>query len=89
MGLHVGVFGPVEGAGPLDGKRLDLIDHLAPAVVARTGIALGVLVREDGTHRLQHRQGCEVLRGDQLDVVLLARQFLLDQGRQDRISLLQ
>ena len=54
--LDVGVFGAEQRLGPLDGDRLDVVDHQVAAVVALAGIALGVLVGEHRTHRPDHRR---------------------------------
>ena len=54
VGLDVGVLGAEELAGPVDGQLLHLVDHLAAAVVALAGVALGVLVGEGRAGRLEH-----------------------------------
>ena len=77
--LHVGVLGAEEVLGPLDGQRLDLVHHFAPAVVAVAGVAFGVLVGEHAPHGLEHRDRREVLGRDELDVVLLARELPADE----------
>ena len=90
MWLHVGVFGPVEGLGPLDGECLHVVHDLAAAVVARARVALGVLVREHAPHSLQHRHRSEVLRRDELDIALLPTQLLSStRFGDDRIDLLE
>ena len=46
-GKFVGGFGAIEELlDALDGQRLHLVDHLATAVVALTGQALGVFIGE-------------------------------------------
>ena len=79
MGLDIGIFGPVDGLEPVNGQLLDLVDDLAAAVIAVTGIALGVFVGADGTHRLQHLVGDIVFRGDQFESGGLAVLFLADE----------
>ena len=64
---------------PVDRQLLDLVDLLAPAVVAPARIALGVLVGERSAHRVDHRAAGEVLAGDQLEAVLLAVELPVDQ----------
>jgi hypothetical protein len=59
---------------------------LAAAGVAAPGVALGVLVREYGARGLEHGLGNDVLRGDQLDLVLLAIQLLADRVGDLRIA---
>ena len=73
--------------GALDGQRLGLVDVLAAAVVAVARIALGVLVGEHGAGRLQHRARDHVLRGDQLDLVLLAFQLATDDAGELGVAL--
>ena len=58
---------------PVTGKVLGLVDDLVAAVVALAGVALGVLVGEDGAGGLHHRRRGEVLAGD--DVVAFAHMF--------------
>lgn len=41
--LHIGVLGAEQGLGALDGQALDLVDDLLALVVARAGIAFGIL----------------------------------------------
>ena len=72
VGLDVGVLGAEELFRPLDGEGLDLVHVLASAVVARAGIALGVLVGQMAAHGLHDGGRHKVLRGDQLDMVTLA-----------------
>ena len=78
--LHVGVLGAEQGLRPGDRQRLDDVDLLAAAVVAPARVALGVLVREDRTGRFEDGAADEVLRGDQLEPVRLARGFRTDGG---------
>ena len=56
---------------PLDGERLGDVDELAAAVIALARIALGVFVGQHRALRLEHGARDDVLRGDQLDLVLL------------------
>ena len=79
--LDVGVLGAVEALGALNRQCLDLIDDVAAAVVALTWIALGVLIGGDAAHRLHDRRPREVLRGDQLELVALAVQLAVEEGR--------
>jgi hypothetical protein len=78
---------PECGLGPGDGQDLGLVHHLATAVIALARIALGVLVRQDRPLRLEHGAGNDVLRGDQLDLVLLAPEFTRDHRTEGGVGL--
>jgi hypothetical protein len=80
---------PEERPRALDGERLDLVDELAAAVVALPGIALGVLVGENGALRLEDRLAHDVLGGDQLEVVLLALDLATDRREDRRVGPLE
>ena len=66
MRLQVGVVGVEQRLGPLDADVLGVIDDRATAVVAPTGVALGVLVAQRGAQCGEHGRRGEVLAGDQL-----------------------
>ena len=87
--LDVGVRGAEEALRPLDRERLGDVDELAAAVVAAAGVALRVLVREDGALRLQHGDRDEVLARDHLEVVALPAELLLEDGGDLRVDLAQ
>ena len=70
--------------GPLDRQRLGDVDELAAAVVALARIALGVLVGHDRALRLEHGARDDVLRGDQLDLVLLPAELVGGWRRRSR-----
>jgi hypothetical protein len=85
--LHVGVLRAEEGFRPLDREALDIVDDLAPAVVAPPGVPLGVLV---GGHRpdgLEHRGPREVLGRDELDLGTLAVELAREESRDLRVDL--
>ena len=86
VGLHVGEAAAEQLLGALDGQLLDDVDVLAAAVVAPAGIAFGVLVGEDAAGRLEHGLGDDVLRRDQLDLMLLAAELLADRIGNLRIA---
>mmetsp|Transcript_37835 Transcript_37835/g.75400 ORF Transcript_37835/g.75400 Transcript_37835/m.75400 type:complete len:381 (-) Transcript_37835:18-1160(-) len=75
--------------GAVLAQVLDAVDDLVAAVVARAGLALGVLVRERRAEALHHRAGGEVLRRDELDGSHLPGLLLLDQLRDRRVRLSQ
>ena len=66
VGLHVGVVGAEERGEATSREVLDLVDDLVAAVVAASGIALGVLVGEDRAGGREHGRRREVLARDQL-----------------------
>ena len=74
--LHVDVLGAEERLGALDGQPLGHVDELAAAVVALARVALGVLVGHHRAGGLEHGAGDEVLRGDQLEPLVLAPPLL-------------
>ena len=77
--LDVRVLGAEQLLRTVDRELLDLVHDLATAVVPASGISLGVLVREDGADRLEHRRPREVLRRDQLDLPALTVGLTADQ----------
>ena len=85
--LHVGVLGAEQLLGAVDRQLLGDVHLLAAAVVAAPGVALGVLVGQHRSGRLEHRLGDEVLRGDHLERVLLAVELALQHLGDRRIDL--
>ncbi len=86
MRLDIGVGGTVKRPGALHGQFLDHIDMFAAAIIAPSGIPLSIFVCQHGALGFQHRAGGDVLRGDQLDLLLLARFLGLDCGSHVRIG---
>jgi hypothetical protein len=76
--LDVGKAAAEQLLGAFDGQRFGDIDEVAAAVVALAGIAFGVFVGEYRTGGFKHGSADDVFRGDQLDLVLLAAEFLGD-----------
>jgi hypothetical protein len=64
-----------EGFCPLYCECFDDVDEFTATVVASPGIALRVLVGEYGSLRHENCLANEVLRGNEFDVVLLAKQL--------------
>ena len=62
VGLDVGRLAPEQLLRAIARQPLDRVDVLAAAVVAPSGVALGVLVRHHRGHRLTHRARAVVLR---------------------------
>ena len=76
--LHVGEAAAEEPLRPLDGEVLGDVDILAAAIVAPARIALGIFVGHHRALRLEHGARHDVLRRDQLDLVLLATELRFD-----------
>src|SRR5438128_3374267 len=90
MRLDVYVVGAEQLLRALDRQRLDLVDDLAgAAVVAPAGIALGVLVREQGAQRLEDGGAGQVFRRDQLERLRLPSELVADELRDLRIFLVE
>ena len=85
--LDVGVLGAEEFLGAVDGDVLDDVGRPAAAVVPLPRISLGVLVREDGAHGGEDGLRDVVLRGDELESVVLALGFEADGVGDLRIDL--
>jgi hypothetical protein len=78
MGLDIGILAPEQLLGAVDRQGLGDVDELAAAVIAPAGIALGIFVGQHRALRLDHGARDDVLRRDELDLVLLAAEFLGD-----------
>jgi hypothetical protein len=76
--LHIGEFAVEQLADALDRQFLGDVDELAAAVIALSGIALGVFVGHHRALRLENGAGDDVFRSDQLDLVALAAKLQLD-----------
>ena len=62
----------------LDRERFDGVRGRASLVITAARIAFRIFVREDGALRLEHRLADDILRGDQLDLRLLAAKLVVD-----------
>ncbi len=78
MRLDVGEGAVEQLLGAFDGQPFDVIGVFAATVITTTGIALGILVGQDGALRFQNGLRDDVFRGDQFNLVLLAVQFAGD-----------
>ena len=85
--LHIDELAVEQLLGAVDGKLLGDIDVNAAAIVAAPRIAFGVFVGQDAALGFHHRDRDDVLRGDQLDAILLALQLVADGGGEFRIRL--
>ena len=79
MRLYVGILRIVDLAEAVDRQLLDLVHHLATAIVALAGVAFGVFVGTDGTHGFHDLVGHIVLGGNQFQSGRLTVPFFLDQ----------
>ena len=89
MGLDVGEFAIEELLGTVDCELFDFIHILATAVVAAPRITFGVFVRQKGSDRIEHGLRNDVLRCDELDLVLLSLSLPLDGAPNRRIGVFQ
>src|ERR1039457_7375790 len=80
MGLHVDVLATEDLFGAIAGEVLDDVGIFAAAVVATAGVALGILIGEDGTGRLENCFGDKVLAGNHLQALMLAERFVVKSG---------
>ena len=78
VGLDVGEGAAEEPPRPLDRQALDDVDVQGAAVVAAPRIALHGLVGEHRPLGHEHRPTDDVLRRDELDLVVLAPQLVGD-----------
>ncbi len=79
--LHVGVIGAEKFLDPIDREILGNVDPFASAVIALARITLGVFVGHHAGHGFAHGAAGVVLRGDQLEVLVLAP-FLAGESRE-------
>ena len=73
--MHVDVFGAEQSLRSLDRQVLGTIDHLATAVVAGSGISLGILVGQHAALRSEYRGGRQILARDELQPTAQPAQF--------------
>jgi len=85
VGLHVGGLGTEQFLRTLTRETLHHVGVFTPAVVTTARVPLGILVGEDGPHRLQHRLADEVFRGDQFQTTGLALGLVLNGFRNIRV----
>ena len=77
--LDIGIFGVIQGTQAVDGQLLNLVHHLAAAVIAFAGVALGVFVGADGAHGGEHFVRYIILGSNEFQAGALPLLFLLDQ----------
>jgi hypothetical protein len=86
--LHVGVVGAEQFLRTIDRQLLGDVDELTAAVVALARVAFRVLVGHRRTLRLQHPRTGVILRGDELDVILLALPLAVERALEFRVDIL-
>ena len=89
MGLHVGMFRPKQGAGPLPGQLLHRIHPLAAPVIALARISFRIFIGQMAAHGRHHLGRGEIFRSDQLDILPLPPQLPFHGRGQGRVRLLQ
>ena len=72
MRLHVGEAAVEQLLGALDRQRLDRVGGRAALIITPARIAFGIFVGQHRALRLEHGAADDILRRDQLDLVLLA-----------------
>jgi hypothetical protein len=72
------MVGTEELLRAVSGEVLDHIYEFTSPVVALSRKSLRILVRENGSGRLEDRAGDEVLRGDELELVRLTLPLFAD-----------
>ena len=87
VGLDVGVLGAEQLAGALNGDVLHHVHHVAAAVVALGGVALGVFIGQYRANGHHDGLGDHVLGGDQLQTVSLAGQLGINGGGNGGVKL--
>lgn len=78
MGLDIDVFGSKEGFGPGYGEFFNDVDGLATGIVASSGIAFGILVGHDRSHRFENGGADVVFGGDQDQAFLFTADLACD-----------
>ena len=86
MGLDIGMFRSEEAAGPIPGQIFSFVHHFAATVIAAARVAFRILVGKDRALGFQYSGAYKVLRGNQLDIVILALQLLFQDGSQFRVE---
>ena len=76
--LDVDVLGPEEFLGSIAGEVFDNVNVFAPAIVAVSGVAFGILIGQHAAHALHDGGAGVVLAGDHFQTVALAMDFAGD-----------
>ena len=78
VGLHIGVVGHKELAGPFACDILHHVHALAAAVIAVSGVALGIFVGQHAAHRFHYCGADKVFGSNQFNFIALASEFFTD-----------
>lgn len=87
MGLNIGPLAAKQRFESVYGQLLYFINHFAAPIISFVGQAFGVFIGEYGTHRFHHLTTHEILACDELNAVLLAVKFELDEVKDLGIAL--
>ena len=87
--LHIGEANPEQRASPLNGEIFCDIYMLTPAIITLPRITFGIFIGEDRALGLQDGLRDDVLRGNQLNFMLLTMQLILHTRIKVRIAILQ
>ena len=85
VGLNVCVLTAEELLGSLDRECLDLIDHIASAVITFSGVSFSIFIGQRTSHRGHNSFAGPVLGSDQLDMVVLSLNLFFNGSRDFRI----
>src|SRR5947199_4209401 len=77
VGLHISVLGAEKFFGALARQILHNVSEFTTPVIAFARISFGVFIREHRAHGFQHCFADEVLRGDQLQALVLPPDFVV------------
>src|SRR4030095_8662388 len=78
MRLYVRMISRKEFFGAIDCCLLNYVTPLAAAVVAFLWIALGILIRKNGAHSLEHCFADEVFRSNKFQTIRLSGHFVVN-----------
>ena len=84
--LHVSILGTEQFANAVDGQLLNLVHYLATAIVAMTGITLGILVGQIAAHSFHYLIADEILRSNQFDTFQLTLMLFLNELKNGVVS---
>src|SRR6202042_3222571 len=89
MWLDIGMFRAKQFLPALAGQFLDHVSEFASAVITFSRVPFRIFIREHRAGSLEHRLADKVLRSNQLQPFMLAANFVIDGGRNLRITLVK